>query len=47
MDSTERSEWITSVAKYVRICAESVETITVKTKNGDVVTFTKGSENDD
>ena len=41
MDASERSEWIMRAAKYVRLCADSVDTIVITTSDGDTVTFKK------
>ena len=46
MDASERSEWISRAARYVRLCADSIETITIETADHDTVTFRKGHNNE-
>lgn len=47
MNAAERSEWVMRAAKYVRLCAESVESIVITTSDGDTVTFKKRDQTDE
>lgn len=39
MDAVERNLWIDRSTKYLRLVAEHVESITIKTKTGDTIVF--------
>ena len=43
MDAIERNLWIDRSTKYLRLVADHVESITIRTKSGDTIEFKANS----